>query len=478
MKRFFDILSTDEIEKIHAASLEAAANVGMQMEDEDVLKELSDKGARVDFKKKRVFFSPEQMEKALKLTPSTIHCGSRDNAFNFDAVSGGPITTARAAGGAIEIFDPLTDTKRRITSQDCMDYAKIIDGLPNVQIVGTPTPRDLPEKTYDIHTMVNMAKNTQKHLWVLTVGSENLAYELKIAEVLAGNKEALAKRPLMSGIVCIIDPFFMPSDEIKRLKLYGEYNIPVRVPLVPVTGITAPYTIAGTIVHANAEFLLINTIIQHLTPGLGCYYYLLPKSMDIRTTAMLGASSPENGMVISAVAQLARHYGVPSAISGASGTCCQSHQLMHQYGSAIQTLTMAGASEISVMGHITGSLQCSPTFAVICDEILAMGNRFMQDIDMSEAALGVEAIKRVGPRGDFLTDKHTMEFLRKETHFTPTIFDWTDYNTWEQKEKETLIQRADAKRQKLLAEHEVPPLDPLVEKEVSKILYAADKALG
>ena len=151
---------------------------------------------------------------------------------------------------------------------------------------------------------------------------------------------------------------------------------------------------------------------------------------------------------------------------------------MHQYGSAIQTLTMAGASEISVMGHITGSLQCSPTFAVICDEILAMGNRFMQDIDMSEAALGVEAIKRVGPRGDFLTDKHTMEFLRKETHFTPTIFDWTDYNTWEQKEKETLIQRADAKRQKLLAEHEVPPLDPLVEKEVSKILYAADKALG
>ena len=230
MEGFFDILNEIELRKIHAASLEAAAAVGMEMEAKSALQELADKGARVDFEKNRVFFTPDQMEKALGLAPSAIPCGSRDNAFNFDSVSGGPITTARASGGAIEIFDPLTGAKRRITSQDCMEYARIIDGLPNIQIVGTPTPKDLPKKTYDIHTMANMAKNTRKHLWVLTVDSKNLAYELKIAVVLAGSREALASRPLMSGVVCIIDPFFMPSDEIARLKLYGQYKIPVRVP--------------------------------------------------------------------------------------------------------------------------------------------------------------------------------------------------------------------------------------------------------
>ena len=109
---------------------------------------------------------------------------------------------------------------------------------------------------------------------------------------------------------------------------------------------------------------------------------------------------------------------------------------------------------------------------------MAMNNRFMQVIDMSEAALGIEAIKRVGPKGSFLADSHTMDFLRAETRFEPTVFDWVDYNAWVQKEKETLIQRADAKRRKLLQEHEVPPLDPHVEKEIEAIVSAADKELG
>ena len=350
MGQFYNIFSDEEVRKVHAASLRIAEEVGMEVENEGALKELSEKGVTVDFKKKRVYFNPDQIEKAISLAPSTIYCGSRDNTLNFDVVSGGPMTLGRASGGAIEIFDPITETKRRITNQDCIDYARVVDGLANVQIVGTPTPKDLPEQTYDIHTMATMLQNTRKHLWVLTISSKNLAYELKIAETMAGSRDALARRPLMSGIVCIIDPFFMPADEIERLKLYHEYKIPVRVPLVPVTGATAPYTISGTIVETNAEFLLINAIIQYLTPGLGCYYYLVPKSMDMRTAAMMGANSPENSIVMAAVAQLARHYQVPSAISGASGACCQSHQLMHQYGSAIQTCVMSGTTEVSVLG--------------------------------------------------------------------------------------------------------------------------------
>jgi len=183
-------------------------------------------------------------------------------------------------------------------------------------------------------------------------------------------------------------------------------------------------------------------------------------------------------MVAAAVAQLARHYNVPSAISAVSGTCCQSHQLMHQYSSTIQTLVMAGATEVSVLGHLSNAMQCSPTLAVICDEIMAMGNHFIQDIEMNGDALAVEAIRRAGPRGNFLSDKHTMEHLRQETRFNPAIFDWVDYNNWERGGKVNLLQRAEAKRQKILAEHEVPPLETAVEKEIAAILSASDKALG
>ena len=53
MDGFFNILSEVELHKIHAASLEAAAAVGMEMEAKSALHELADKGARVDFEKNR-----------------------------------------------------------------------------------------------------------------------------------------------------------------------------------------------------------------------------------------------------------------------------------------------------------------------------------------------------------------------------------------------------------------------------------------
>ena len=107
-----------------------------------------------------------------------------------------------------------------------------------------------------------------------------------------------------------------------------------------------------------------------------------------------------------------------------------------------------------------------------------MSNRFIQDIDMSNEALGVEAIKRVGPKGHFLEDSQTLEYLHKEVRFRPTVFEWADYNTWEGGGKTNLIQRAEEKRQKLMTEHEVPPVELSIEKEIASILAAADKELG
>jgi len=78
MRQFYNILSDEQINKVHMASLQVAEEVGMEVEAESALKELSDKGIKVDFDKNRVYFTAEQIEKAIALAPSTIPCGSRD----------------------------------------------------------------------------------------------------------------------------------------------------------------------------------------------------------------------------------------------------------------------------------------------------------------------------------------------------------------------------------------------------------------
>ncbi|MCG8531912.1 MAG: trimethylamine methyltransferase family protein, partial [Desulfovibrionales bacterium] len=345
----------------------------------------------------------------------------------------------------------------------------------HVDILGTPTPRDLALETYDIHTLRHMIENSRKHMWVLTQSSQNLRYQMEIMKAVAGGAEELKKRPVCSGIVCVIDPLYMPYDEVERLMIYGETLMPVRVPIVPMTGTTAPVTIAGTVTMANAEYLGALTIIQTLCPGMPVIYYVIPKSMDMATGASIGASSTETVLFSSAVAQMARHYEVPSAISAASGTCSQPHQLMFQYGHSILMTLLSGASEISVLGHVSGSLMCSPDLAVICDEIMGYFRCMLKGFDVTPDTLAVEAMDRVGPKGQFLSDRHTMAFLRKEPRFRPGLFQWNTHDKWKEDGFKTLIERARDKAADLRTVREVPELDAAVRNELKAIVDAADK---
>lgn len=46
----------------------------------------------------------------------------------------------------------------------------------------------------------------------------------------------------------------------------------MRVPLCPVVGANAPYTLAGAVMQANAEALGSLTLLQTLCPGIPTWY--------------------------------------------------------------------------------------------------------------------------------------------------------------------------------------------------------------
>ena len=432
MLEFYDILTDDQVRMIHNSSLEIMDTIGFQCNHPGALRELADKGVRVNLDTERVFFNEDQVNTALQDAPSSFTLGARNGKYSRTVSSGG-LPVCRALGGTVYFFDVFSGNAHPLTRSDCVEFASLVDALPELDVITTPTVQDFPLQTYDIHTAATMLRYSTKHVSLLTTSSNNLKYQLNIAETIAGGREELKAEPLVDGIVCMIDPYYYPADEIERLKLFYQYNVPVHLINVPITGATAPYTIAGTLVECNAEFLMAATLTSFLAPGLPRFYYLLPRAMDMRTADFVAASSPENQLLIAAIAQLARHYGVPSTISPGSGTCCQPHQLMHQYGSAINLSMFAGASEVIGLGQFTGSMQCSPEMVVIANDAAGFAKRLMRGFELNTETIGIEAMKRVDIKGNFLSDPHTLSHLRKEERFVSKVFEWSDYKQWVQR---------------------------------------------
>jgi trimethylamine--corrinoid protein Co-methyltransferase len=76
--------------------------------------------------------------------------------------------------------------------------------------------------------------------------------------------------------------------------------------------------------------------------------------------------------------------------------------------------------------------------------------------------MAVDAIHRVGPGGHYLTDAHTMQFMRSEL-FYPQVADRQNRAAWEEGGKRSTRARAIARVQELLQTHESPGLPPEVD---------------
>ena len=474
---FYHILTDEKLGQIHEASLNVLEKTGLRIDHPVAQEKLAAAGARVDKARQRVYLSSDLVEQALKTAPKSFTCAGRTPEFDFLVRKTGQdqMPSFRTVGGAINIYNLSTNESRPIGIKDCGDMTHLVDGLSNLNILGALTPQDIQLETYDIETLKIMLEKGRKHIWALTTDSKNLKYQLEMMEAVAGNRQALSKRPICSGIVCLIEPLKFPFDEIERLLLYGDYNLPVRVPLNPIIGANAPYTLAGTITQTNAEALGSLVVLQTLCPGIPFWYYALVQSMDM-IKGYTQFVNPEVMLVESALLQLARHYDLPAATSPIIGNNCQTHEIMFERGTSLTMTALAGINEVGGVGGLENGLATSPQLAVIDNEIIAYVKKLLEGIDINDETIAAEVIIRDDHNGKYLEDPHTFSHLRKETRFKASLFDKRPFLERLENPK-TIIDSAEEKRIAILNNHRVPPLEEKLLQELDRILKTAKKQL-
>ena len=123
----------------------------------------------------------------------------------------------------------------------------------------------------------------------------------------------------------------------------------------------------------------------------------------------------------------------------------------------------------NIMAHGIGWLESGLTFsfekAMIDAEMLRMMQAFLKPMDLSDEALGVEAIARVGPGGHFFGDELTL--ARYETAFwEPRLSDWRPYDGWVEAGSKDTRQRAGEIATQMLREFEAPAMEPAIREEL------------
>jgi len=467
-----NLLSPEELEIIHGASLQILENTGVKVLSGWALDILRKAGARVDQGQKHVTIPRELVEDALTIAPKTIRYGARNP--RFDLTLNKAEIHFCTGGSPTCIMDWETGERRPSTTEDLARWVRIADYLPNVHVVWPSViPTDVPAPLQNLITFITALRNTEKHIEHEALSARDAQYSIEAAAAVVGGKEELRKRPIISAVQCPISPLRFEQGITEGAMEYAKAGIPVVTLPMPLAGETGPATLAGTIALGNAENLAQLVILQSVSPGAPVVYGSASAIANLRT-GEYSPGSPERALIQMAFAQLACYYKLPSEIS--SGNCdCKVPDIQAGFERTM-TLTSAillgGMDIIVCLGGIDASNAMSPELLVIDNEIIEGLKRLARGFELGPEDLALNVIQEVGPGGIFLGHKHTLQHFRKEL-WLPQISDKNSFETWRKLGSQTMDKVARGKVKEIVATHEPPPLPENIEREISQIFSEA-----
>ncbi|KKK51318.1 hypothetical protein LCGC14_3116150, partial [marine sediment metagenome] len=273
-----------------------------------------------------------------------------------------------------------------------------------------------------------------------------------------------------------ISPMKFIEISVDGLWLCGEYGIPLELCIMPICGGTGPMTLAGNSLLMNVEFLGCVVLSQLAFPGAPLEHAPRPMIMDMSSGIGL-TGSIEGAMMSAAGAQMAQYYNVPLSLHGPwTDSMTYDGQSTLERTNFTFLSGLAGAHVLSGSGMLEQGITFSHVQLVIDDEINSALYSVLEGFKADDEHLGMDAIGRVGPGGNFLGDKHTLQFLRGERHL-PNILYRNSREHWEAENFKGFKERAKERAKNIIKKHKqkvgVPILIQSKKSEPSRVkLYS------
>lgn len=456
----YQVLSEKEIRQIHETTVRILENVGFEINNQEALELFEEKGARVDYDLNRIYLPREMVSRLIKQAPEEFVFYGRQEGKSITI--GGKQVHFGTGGLALYVLD-FDREKRPATLQDVARFARLADRLENLDFFIIPVyPHDINIDTVDINSKYQALLNTGKPVMGGIFSHQGLEDIIEISSIIAGGLENLRRRPFIGFISSITSPLKLSSDHAEYIMKVARYGLPLATSTAPAAGATAPVTLAGTLVQQNAEALVGVIFSQLVNPGTPVLYSAVPVTMDMRTMSFL-MGSIESGLMNAAITQMAHHYRLPCYLTvGTTDSKLPDAQAAHESASTAMLAALAGGNFIhEAFGMLDGAMTASYAQYIIDNDIIGNCLRTLRGIEVNEDTLAYDAIAKVGPGGNYLSEEHTVRYMRTEL-YSPRTSDRQPYQRWIDAGSKDSWKRAEDVAAQLLEE----PSEPIISSEV------------
>ncbi len=459
------LLTSEQVECIHEASLEILETVGLLVRNERAREILAHHGCHVDADTHIVQFPRSIVEEFRASIPSQFTFGGRDPQYDRTIPEDSPLIVTGSS--APNIIDPVTGEERRARSDDIARIAHLINELPGYDIFSVSTlAEDAPPGQLTLARVYPALKYCLKPIRISAIDREDAEKVLQLGYLIAGGKDAYYAHPFITHHFCpIVSPLTMDFSSTELMIYFAEKRLPVYGSIVPNGGLTAPMTLAGILAQGNAEFLAMAVLMQMVHPGTPLIYSTLPTVADMRTGAY-ASGGIECAMLHMACAQMARFYHVPSGgYIGLTNSKINDAQSGYETGMSVTAGLLAGMHMFNMGGLLDTLKAFDFAKAVIDDEIAQMLKRICRGLEFSQENLALDVISEVGPGGNFMVHEHTLKWM-KRTALMPKIADRHPREVWQVKGALDAQARALKRAQEILSQESAAIFSPEVDQRI------------
>jgi trimethylamine---corrinoid protein Co-methyltransferase len=458
-------VSEDQLEAIHAASLQILEEMGIEVLHQEAKAILKAAGADVAPDTNKVRFDRGLVESKLGLAPTSVTLHARNP--NRNLTIGGDYLAFCSVASAPNVAD-RDGGRRPGNRKDFQNLIRLGQTLDTVHLWGgyPVEPADIHASVRHLDALYDLLTLSDKPIHAYSLGRERNLDAFELVRIARGiDRETLDREVSLFTIINSNSPLRLDIPMMEGVIQMARHNqLTVLTPFT-LAGAMAPVTIAGAVAQQNAEALAGLVLSQSVRPGAPFAYGGFTSNVDMKTGAP-AFGTPEQMKAALVGGQLARRYGLPYRSSNTNAANTIDAQAAYESVFSLWGAVMGGVNLLMHgAGWMEGGLHASFEKMVIDADLLDMITNFLMPFQVNDDELALDAIREVGPGGHFFGCAHTQARYRT-AFFSPMISDWRNYETWREAGSPTAYDRANRLYKDRLAAYEAPPMDPAIREEL------------
>lgn len=458
-RRLFEptrVVSDDELESIHQASLTLLSTTGMDVLLPEAQRLFQEHEATLDGERMR--FDPEMLTEIITTAPQEFTFHAR-NAAQSQQIGGDNVVFTAVASPPNS--GDIAGGRRTGNHDDFVNLVKLSQHLNAIQMHGgyPVEPADIHASIRHLVALRDIVTFSDKPVNAYSLGAQRNQDALEILRLAHGlSEDQVDERTILYSVINTSSPLRLDHPMATGIIELARRNQASIITPFTLAGAMAPVTVAGAVVQQNAEAMVGIALSQIVRPGSPVVYGGFTSNVDMKSGSP-AFGTPEFMQSAMLGGQLARRYNLPYRSSNVNAANAVDAQAAYESVFSLWGAIMGGANVVfHGAGWLEGGLRASFEKMVLDADLINMVGSFLAPLVVDQASMALDAIDEVGPGGHFFGTQHTQDRYRT-AFFSPMISDWRNFESWDEAGAPTADQKAARLYPELLNEYEPPAFE-------------------